>query len=83
MKESVTKCNECGAEMSGLNRLLTLNGEEIDLCSDQCRLKWWMATLNEAEAEGFEIHITSKPREKTAEQSGDVSERTLKMLPGK
>jgi MYM-type Zinc finger with FCS sequence motif len=80
MKETVTKCNHCGAEIIGPDRLLTFNGEEIDLCSDQCRLKWWMAIANEAEAAGSEIHITSKPGEKPAEEPDDIPKRNLKML---
>ena len=83
MKESVTKCNQCGAEIVDPHRLLTLNDEEIDLCSDQCRLKWWMTIVDEAEVAGLEIHITSKPGIKDEEELTDVSERTLKMLPKK
>ena len=83
MKESVTKCNQCGAEFSGPYRLMTFNGEEIDLCSDQCRLKWWMDVVNEAETAGQEIHIISKPEEKRAEKSDEAPERNFKMLPGK
>ena len=83
MKETVTRCNYCESEITGPVRLLTFNGEEIDLCSDQCRLKWWMDTANEAEAADLEIHITSKPAEKTAEEPDDIPERNLKMLQGK
>jgi hypothetical protein len=83
MKEIVTKCNHCGADIIGANRLLTFNGEEIDLCSDQCRLKWWMIVADEAEAAGFEIHIISKPGEKRAEGSDIIPQTKLTMLPGK
>ena len=83
MKETIVKCNECGAEITGHDPLLFYNGEEIDLCSDQCRLKWWISVVNDAEAAGCEIHITSKSEEKTAEQPDAIQERNLKMLPGK
>jgi ribosome-binding protein aMBF1 (putative translation factor) len=83
MKETIVKCNECGAEITGYDPLLTYNGEEIDLCSDQCRLKWWMSVVEDAEAAGREIHIISKAEEKKAEQPDSAHERNLKMLPGK
>ncbi len=83
MKEIITKCNHCGAEIIGPNRLLTFNGEPIDLCSDQCRLKWWMAVANDAEAADSELHIISKPAEKKEEGQVDNTERKFKMLPGK
>jgi hypothetical protein len=83
VKETIIKCNECGAEIIGAARLLTFNGEEIDLCSDQCRLKWWMDIANHAEAAGLEIHITSKSGAKASDETTDVPERSLKMLPGK
>ena len=83
MKETIIKCNECGEVISGHDPLLTYNGEEIDLCSDQCRLKWWMSLVEDAEAAGREIHITSKSEEKKAEQTDTAHERNLKMLPGK
>jgi hypothetical protein len=83
MKETIIKCNECDAVISGHDPLLTYNGEEIDLCSDQCRLKWWMSVVEDAEAAGCEIHITSKSEEKKAEQAETTPERSLKMLPGK
>jgi hypothetical protein len=82
MKETVTKCNQCGAEIIGPHRLLTFNGEKIDLCGDQCRLKWWMTIANEALAAGLEIHVTARPLEETAEKPDDVPERNLKLLPG-
>ena len=80
MKETITKCNHCGAEIAGPVRLLTFNGEDIDLCSDQCRLKWWIEIANDAEAAGLGIHITSKPEVNKEKQSTDVPERSLKML---
>jgi hypothetical protein len=83
MKESVTKCNHCGAEIVDSHRLLTLNDEEIDLCSDQCRLKWWMAIVDEAESASLEIHITSKPGIGNADELVDSPKRNFKMLPGK
>lgn len=83
MKETVTKCNHCGAEILGPVRLLTFNGVDIDLCSDQCRLKWWMEVANDAEAGGLEIHIISKPGAKEEKEPVDVPKRALKMLSSK
>ncbi|MCI0413015.1 hypothetical protein L0222_09470 [bacterium] len=83
MKETIIKCNECNAEIIGHDPLLTYNGEEIDLCSDQCRLKWWMSVVADAEAAGREIHITSKPVEKKAEKQDTTRNSKLKMVQGK
>lgn len=80
MKETVTRCNHCGAEILGPARLLTFNGEEIDLCSDQCRLKWWMQIVNDAEASGREIHIASRAGVKEEKGPVDGSGPTLKMV---
>jgi hypothetical protein len=83
MKETIIKCNECGAEISGPNHLLFFNGEEIDLCSDQCRLKWWITIATDAEAGGLELHLTSKAPEKPSAEPDNIPERNFKMLPGK
>ena len=83
MKETIIKCNECNAEIIGHDPVLTYNGEEIDLCSDQCRLKWWMSVVEDAGSAGREIHVTSVPIEKKTEQPKTNRTRTVKIISGK